>query len=102
MFVNKNFDLRGVLAFSGHHIIWLTAWAGSVTALYEFFLYEYVSVPWLPLYNHRYCGCLLRRFQKQSVIRQTLGSPNNLGRNSEFQQGVGKYGQVIYDHSFHK
>ena len=48
MFVNKNFSLKGIIAFSGHHVLWLTAWAGSVTALYEFFLFEYVSVPWLP------------------------------------------------------
>ena len=49
MFIQKNFDLKGVMAFTGGHIIWLTVWVVLVTALYEFTNWEWMSIPWLPL-----------------------------------------------------
>ncbi|MEL6923076.1 MAG: bestrophin family ion channel [Bacteroidota bacterium] len=49
MYVNKNFTPREVLRFSGVHIIWITLWAITVTALYEFTPMRIVEIPWLPL-----------------------------------------------------
>jgi putative membrane protein len=49
MFVQKNITLRGIAAFSGGHIIWLTAWVTFVTFCYEFTGWEWLTIPWLPL-----------------------------------------------------
>ena len=49
MYIQKNFSLRGVLTFSGGHIIWLTLWASSVTVVYEFTDMGWFRIPWLPL-----------------------------------------------------
>lgn len=49
MYVNKNFNLKGILTFSGGHIIWLTAWVTAVTCLHEFAGLEWLTIPWLPL-----------------------------------------------------
>ncbi len=49
MFINKHFDVKGLLRFTGGHIIWLTAWATLVVALFEFFHWEWLHIPWLPL-----------------------------------------------------
>lgn len=49
MFIQKNFTLRGVLAFSGGHIAWITAWAGLVSSLYYFTKWDWLMLPWLPL-----------------------------------------------------
>ena len=49
MYIYKNFSLKGILRFTGGHIIWLTAWAVLVTALYEYLNLEWLTIPWLPL-----------------------------------------------------
>ena len=49
MYVNKNYSFRRVLRFSGGHMIWITAWALFVTALFHFFHLEWFAIPWLPL-----------------------------------------------------
>lgn len=49
MYVNKNFNLRGIIMFSGGHVLWLTVWVGSVIGLYEFTKWEWLTIPWLPL-----------------------------------------------------
>ena len=49
MYVNKNYNLKSVLRFSGAHILWITAWAVLVTSLFHFFHLEWFSVPWLPI-----------------------------------------------------
>lgn len=49
MYVNKNFSLRGILQFTGGHIIWVTAWAAFVAAVFEFTHWEWMHIPWLPL-----------------------------------------------------
>lgn len=49
MFVQKNFGLKGIWSFTGGHIIWLTMWATAVTSFHEFFHFQWLSVPWLPL-----------------------------------------------------
>ncbi|MFK7934416.1 MAG: bestrophin family protein [Saprospiraceae bacterium] len=49
MYVNKNFSAVSVLQFTGGHLVWITAWAVLVTAAYEYFHLEWLSIPWLPL-----------------------------------------------------
>ena len=49
MYINKNFSFKSVLEFSGGHILWITAWSTFVAAFYEFFHWEFLHIPWLPL-----------------------------------------------------
>ena len=49
MYINKNFSLKNILEFTGGHILWLTAWSTFVAAFYEFFHWEFLHIPWLPL-----------------------------------------------------
>ena len=49
MYVNKNFDFKSIIQFSGGHIIWITIWATFVTVLYSLFHLEWFSIPWLPI-----------------------------------------------------
>ena len=52
MFVRKNFTFKGVMTFSGGHLIWLIAWATLVPLFIEFLhskkIYAF-EVPWLPV-----------------------------------------------------
>ena len=49
MYINKNFSLANILKFSGGHIVWLTVYAIAVTVLIEFFHFDWLHIPWLPL-----------------------------------------------------
>lgn len=52
MFVRKNFTFKGVMAFSGGHLIWLTVWATLVPLFIEFLHEKNIhafKVPWLPV-----------------------------------------------------
>jgi len=49
MFIRKSFGLKGLLAFSGHHIIWLSLWAFSYTIAYEYLNLKWLTIPWVPL-----------------------------------------------------
>lgn len=49
MFVQKNFGIKGLLAFTGGHIVWLFLWATAVTCLHEFTHWGWISIPWLPI-----------------------------------------------------
>lgn len=49
MFIEKNLSLKNILAFTGRHIVWLTAWMTLVACIHEFFHYKWMSIPWLPL-----------------------------------------------------
>jgi len=49
MYVYKNFNLKGILSFSGGHLIYTTAWATAVTSLYAFAKWDWFVIPWLPL-----------------------------------------------------
>ncbi len=49
MYVRKNLTLRGILRFSGHHILWLTAYMALVSGLHTIFHDYWVDIPWLPL-----------------------------------------------------
>jgi len=49
MFVNKNINLKGIVSFSGVHILWITGWVSAVTILYNKTQWDWLSIPWLPL-----------------------------------------------------
>ena len=49
MFIKKNFSLKDILRFTGRHLIWLTLWSTFVTVVYEYFHWEWLHIPWLPL-----------------------------------------------------
>ncbi len=49
MYVNKNISPLGLWRFSGGHLVWLTAWATFVAAVFEFTHWEWMHIPWLPL-----------------------------------------------------
>lgn len=49
MLVKKTISLRGVLAFSGHHFIWLTCYMIIIAVLYGVLKCHWVSIPWLPV-----------------------------------------------------
>ncbi|QQS30762.1 MAG: hypothetical protein IPM47_07495 [Sphingobacteriales bacterium] len=48
MIVSRNIGFIKLMKWSGHHLVWLTAFAGSVAALYHFKIIS-VSIPWLPV-----------------------------------------------------
>ncbi len=52
MYVNKNITFKGIMRFSGGHLIWITAWMVFVTALYQYFNHHesnWVFIPWQPI-----------------------------------------------------
>jgi len=49
MFIQKNIHLKGILHFSGHHIVWLTLWASLVAALYKYTDLKQLTISWLPI-----------------------------------------------------
>lgn len=48
MYVYKNFTFRGMMRFSGGHIMWISAWAILATAIHEF-VWTWPNIPWLPI-----------------------------------------------------
>ena len=49
MFVRKNFDFKGILAFSWFHMIWLSILSVGMATFYHFFHFEWMKIPWLPM-----------------------------------------------------
>ncbi len=49
MIITKNFSLKRILQFTGHHFSWLIAWPTAVVLVYEFFDLYWLKIPWLPL-----------------------------------------------------
>lgn len=49
MFVRKNFTLKGILIFSGGHLVWLTVWATVVAVFFQYNEVKWFRIPWLPL-----------------------------------------------------
>jgi putative membrane protein len=49
MFIQKNINFKGIMAFSGGHLVWLTAWVVFVTCIHEFTHAHWIQIPWLPL-----------------------------------------------------
>ncbi|MEO1258563.1 MAG: bestrophin family ion channel [Bacteroidota bacterium] len=49
MYVKKNFSFRSIMQFTGHHLVWIGAWATFVTVVFEIFHWDWIHVPWLLL-----------------------------------------------------
>jgi putative membrane protein len=49
MLVRKNISLKSIMNFSGHHLLWLTAWMGIFTTLYYYTEWRWLRVPWMPI-----------------------------------------------------
>ena len=49
MYVYKNFSVKGVLGFSGFHMIWIAFYSSLVTIIYEYTAIEWLVIPWLPI-----------------------------------------------------
>jgi putative membrane protein len=49
MYVQKNFTLKGLLRFTGMHLVWITGWALLVVLLHELTDSTWMSIPWLPI-----------------------------------------------------
>jgi putative membrane protein len=52
MFVRKNFTFKGLMRFSGIHLIWLSVWATAVPLFIEYLHSKGIfafKVPWLPV-----------------------------------------------------
>ena len=47
MFIRKNLSFKGIMIFTGGHIVWLTIWAGLATFFFTNFIW--FSIPWLPV-----------------------------------------------------
>ncbi len=49
MIVKKNINFVDIVTFSWFHIIWLLVWATLTCMLYEYFYFDWMNIPWLPL-----------------------------------------------------
>jgi putative membrane protein len=49
MIVNKHLSVMEIFRFAGQHLIWLVPWMLSITCLYYFTHWTFLSIPWLPL-----------------------------------------------------
>ncbi len=49
MYIKKNFTLGDILAFSGGHIIWITAWTTAVAVIHHYVHSDWLHIPWLPV-----------------------------------------------------
>lgn len=49
MFVQKSIHLKGIINFSGHHIVWLSIWGTLIACLYQYTDLKQFSISWLPL-----------------------------------------------------
>lgn len=48
MISNRYIKISSLFAWSGHHVIWLLAWAATVAGIYDLNLLDF-KLPWLPL-----------------------------------------------------
>ena len=49
MFVQKNLSFKGIMIFTGGHIIWLTLWATIAMLSLQYFELDFLYIPTLPL-----------------------------------------------------
>lgn len=49
MFTRRQFTFKGVMRFSGAHLVWLTMLGAISVILYEVLGYHFLSIPWLPV-----------------------------------------------------
>lgn len=47
MIIQKTFKIGQILAWSGHHVVWLLAWAALVAGLYDLKIIDF-ELPWVP------------------------------------------------------
>ena len=49
MYVRRNFDIKGMISFTGFHVIWLTAYSIFAVYLYDGLGFTFMALPWLPM-----------------------------------------------------
>ena len=49
MIVKKTITLKGILAFAGHHLVWLSAYMLLVSVFFKVANWHWMSIPWLPV-----------------------------------------------------
>lgn len=49
MLIRKTISVRGIFAFSGHHLWWLLLYMFLVSAAYQLLGLRWISIPWLPV-----------------------------------------------------
>jgi putative membrane protein len=49
MLVKKHLSLKDIFKFAGQHLLWLFPWMLSVTTLYYFTHWKFITIPWLPI-----------------------------------------------------
>ncbi|MDC8103049.1 MULTISPECIES: bestrophin family protein [Chryseobacterium] len=49
MITTKYFNYKQIFNLAGSHLIWLTAWCTLVAAIYYFFNWQWMIIPWVPL-----------------------------------------------------
>lgn len=49
MITRRQFSLKGIIQFSGGHLIWLTTFGTISVILYETLGFHFLSIPWLPI-----------------------------------------------------
>lgn len=49
MYIYKNLRLKSIIRFTGHHLVWITAWMTLITVLHSVFHDNWIHVPWLPV-----------------------------------------------------
>ena len=49
MYIKKNFSFKGIMSFTGGHIIWMTAWVSAVAAIFEYGHWGWMHIPWIPI-----------------------------------------------------
>ncbi len=49
MFIQKNFSLKNILQFTGHHFIWLIPYVTVVVLIEHYLEWEWTRLPWQPI-----------------------------------------------------
>ena len=49
MFVKKNFSLKNVIQFTGHHFVWLVPLVAVVSLIQNYSGFEWTKIPWQPV-----------------------------------------------------
>ncbi|GAA4430715.1 bestrophin family ion channel [Ravibacter arvi] len=49
MLVRKTLPVKAILAFAGHHFLWLSGYMLIVSVLYRVLDWHWISIPWLPV-----------------------------------------------------
>ena len=49
MYIRKNLTFKGIIRFTGHHLVWITLWMLAVTCMHTIFHDHWMDVPWLPI-----------------------------------------------------